>query len=74
MSETTTSLVDSLYAEAREAVKSCAALLDSFSKLILILGNIKSEERLCTHSKSEFFKWFQKVLSLNVIQYVEFCW
>jgi hypothetical protein len=55
MSKSITLVVDSLYAEAREAVKSCAILSASSSELILIQGNIKSKARLCTRSKSEFF-------------------
>jgi hypothetical protein len=45
MSESVTLLVDSLYAEAIEAVKLLAALSAS-SELIWILGDIKSEARL----------------------------
>jgi hypothetical protein len=39
MSESVTLLVDSLYAEAVEAVKLSAALSASFSELISILGD-----------------------------------
>jgi hypothetical protein len=46
MTESGTLLVDSLYAEALEAVKSRAALSASSSELISILGDIKSESRL----------------------------
>jgi hypothetical protein len=46
MSESITLLLDSLYAEAIEAVKSRAALSAFSSKLILILGDTKSEARL----------------------------
>jgi hypothetical protein len=46
MSESVILLVASLYAEAREAVKSRAALLASTPELISILGDINSEARL----------------------------
>jgi hypothetical protein len=46
MSESVTLHVDSLYAEAREAVKSRAALSASIAELISILGEISSEARL----------------------------
>jgi hypothetical protein len=39
-------LVDSLYAEATEAVKACAGLSASAPELISILGDIKFEARL----------------------------
>jgi hypothetical protein len=46
MSESVISLVDSLYAEAIEAVKSRAVLAASSSELISILDYFKSEARL----------------------------
>jgi hypothetical protein len=46
MSESVTLLVDSLYAEAIETVKSRAALSASNPELISILGEINSEARL----------------------------
>jgi hypothetical protein len=45
-SESVILLVDSLYAEAIEAVKSRATLSASTPELILILGDISSEARL----------------------------
>jgi hypothetical protein len=45
-SESVTLLVESLHAEAIEAVKSRAALSASFSELICILGEINSEAKL----------------------------
>jgi hypothetical protein len=46
MSESVTLLVDSLYAEATEALKSRAALSASTHDLISIRGDINSEARL----------------------------
>jgi hypothetical protein len=46
MSESVILLVDNLYAEATEAVKSGAALSATISKLISTLGDISLEERL----------------------------
>jgi hypothetical protein len=56
MSKSKTLLVDRLYAEATEAVKLHATLLASSSKLILILGDIKSEARLWNYSQSVTFQ------------------
>jgi hypothetical protein len=50
MSESGTSLVDSLFTEATELVKSRAALPASTSVLISILFDINSEARLWTDS------------------------
>jgi hypothetical protein len=44
-SESLTLLVDSLYAEAKEAVNLSAALSASTPELIYILGDIKLEKR-----------------------------
>jgi hypothetical protein len=46
VSESVTLLVDNLYAEAIEALKSRAALSASTLELILILGDINSQARL----------------------------
>jgi hypothetical protein len=46
MSESLTLLVENLYAEATEAVKSRAALSASTPELLSILGDIISEARL----------------------------
>jgi hypothetical protein len=53
-------LVDSLYAEAIEAVNSHAALSTSVPELISIVGNIKFEARLWSRSQSKFFEWFRE--------------
>jgi hypothetical protein len=46
MSESVTLLVTSLYAEAKKAVESLAALSASIPELISILDDINSEARL----------------------------
>jgi hypothetical protein len=54
-SENVAFLVDSLYAEAIEAVKSRASLWASTLELIWILGDTKSEPRLLNQSRSVSF-------------------
>jgi hypothetical protein len=51
MSSSVSLLVDSLYAEAAEAVESCTALPASIPELILIFGDINSNVRFETKPK-----------------------
>jgi hypothetical protein len=62
-------LVDSLYAEAIEAVKWHAPSSSSIAELILILGDIKFEASLWNRSQSvNLFEWFLEFFGSNVIQ------
>jgi hypothetical protein len=72
MSHSVNLLVEILYAEAIEAVKSCATLSASNPELISILGDINSEARLIPIS--EFFNTFRKIPNFDMIQYAEYYW
>jgi hypothetical protein len=74
-SESVILLVDSLYAEATETVKSRVALLASSSELIWILGDINFRgQALKPLPICEFVSRVRKVPSSNTIQQVENDW
>jgi hypothetical protein len=73
-SESVILLVDSLYAEAIDAVKLWAPLSASSPKLIWILGEINSEARLWNYSQSVNFSTGSKRFLVNMIQQVENKW
>jgi hypothetical protein len=62
-------LVDNLYAEVMETVKSRVALSASTPKLISTLGDINSEARMWNRSQSVYFS-----IDSERFQYVEYCW
>jgi hypothetical protein len=67
-------LVDNLYAEAIEAVKSHAALSASNPELISTLRDISSEEASKAIQICVFFNRFRGILNFDMIQYVVYYW